>query len=131
MLTPKQEAFCMAYAKCGNATQAYNEASAPKSDNIAAAASARLLRNVKIQSRLQEIRQKIEDDKIMGPKEMQQILTGIARQTARDPDGKAPKYNDALKAAELLAKMQGAFAPDKVELTQMPVVLHDDVGDTS
>ena len=80
---------------------------------------------------MQEIRQKIEDDKIMGPKEMQQILTGIVRQTARDPDGKAPKYNDALKAAELLAKMQGAFAPDKVELTQMPVVLHDDVGDTS
>lgn len=132
MLTPRQEAFCMAYAKCGNATQAYKEAGYKvKTDNSAAANAANLIRNHKVQERLQEIRQKIESEKIMGPKEMQQRLTEIIRQTARDPDDNAPTYADALKAADMLNRMQGAYAADKLEVNALPVVIHDNVGDTS
>lgn len=108
----------MAYAKCGNATQAYKDAGySVKTEKAAGASAARLLGNVSIQQRLQEIRQKIEDDKIMGPREMQQRLTEIARQTARDPDDKAPSYNDALKAADMLNRMQGSYAADKLEMS--------------
>lgn len=132
MLSPLREAFCMAYARCGNATRAYKEAGySVKNDNSAAASAVALLRNPKIQTRLQEIHDKIESEKIMGPKEMQERLTEIIRQTARDPDDNAPTYADALKAADMLNRMQGAYAADKLEVNALPVVIHDNVGDTS
>ena len=52
----------------------------------------------------------------MGPKEMQERLTAIARQTARDPEDRAPDYKDALKAMDQLARMSGSYAADKLEL---------------
>lgn len=130
MLSPLREAFCLAYAQCGNATQAYKQAGYKvKNDNSAAASAAALLRNPKIQSRLQEIHAKIESEKIMGPKEMQERLTAIARQTARDPSDKAPDYKDALKAMDQLARMSGSYAADKLEVSgELPVVLRDDIG---
>lgn len=130
MLSPLREAFCLAYARCGNATQAYKQAGYNvKNDNSAAASAAALLRNPKIQARLQEIHAKIESEKIMGPKEMQERLTAIARQTARDPSDKAPDYKDALKAMDQLARMSGSYAADKLEVSgELPVVLHDDIG---
>lgn len=133
MLSPLREAFCLAYARCGNATQAYKQAGYKvKNDNSAAASAAALLRNPKIQSRLQEIHAKIESEKIMGPKEMQERLTAIARQTARDPSDKAPDYKDALKAMDQLARMSGSYAADKLEVSgELPVVLRDDIGGDS
>lgn len=130
MLSPLREAFCLAYARCGNATQAYKQAGYNvKNDNSAAASAAALLRNPKIQARLQEIHAKIESEKIMGPKEMQERLTEIARQTARDPSDKAPDYKDALKAMDQLARMSGSYAADKLEVSgELPVVLRDDIG---
>lgn len=130
MLSPLREAFCLAYARCGNATQAYKQAGYNvKNDNSAAASAAALLRNPKIQARLQEIHAKIESEKIMGPKEMQERLTAIARQTARDPSDKAPDYKDALKAMDQLARMSGSYAADKLEVSgELPVVLRDDIG---
>ena len=65
----------------------------------------------------------------MGPKEMQERLTEIARQTARDPSDKAPDYKDALKAMDQLARMSGSYAADKLEVSgELPVVLRDDIG---
>lgn len=65
----------------------------------------------------------------MGPKEMQERLTAIARQTARDPSDKAPDYKDALKAMDQLARMSGSYAADKLEVSgELPVVLRDDIG---
>ena len=113
MLTPKQEAFCIAYAQCGNATQAYKQAGYKvKNDKSAGVSAARLLGNASIQSRLQEIHDKIESEKIMGPKEMQERLTAIARQTARDPSDNAPDYKDALKAMVQLAFMSCLYVVD-------------------
>ena len=131
MLSPKREAFCLAYAECGNATQAYKRAGYKvKNDNSAAASSAALLKNPKIQARLREIYDKIESEKIMGPEEMQERLTAIARQTARSPDDKPPDYKDALQAMNLLGKMQGSFMQrQEIDVHGVvPVVLHDDIG---
>lgn len=117
MLSPLREAFCLAYSQCGNATQAYKQAGYKvKTDSTARVNGSKLLTNADIQARLQEIHAKIESEKIMGPKEMQERLTAIARQTARDPDDKAPDYKDALKAMDQLARMGGMYAADKVEV---------------
>lgn len=130
MLSPLREAFCIAYAQCGNATQAYKQAGYKvKTDSTARVNGSKLLTNADIQARLQEIHEKIESEKIMGPKEMQERLTAIARQTARDPSDKAPDYKDALKAMDQLARMSGSYAADKLEVSgELPVVLRDDIG---
>ena len=130
MLSPLREAFCIAYAQCGNATQAYKQAGYKvKTDSTAPVHGSKLLTNADIQARLQEIHEKIESEKIMGPKEMQERLTAIARQTARDPSDKAPDYKDALKAMDQLARMSGSYAADKLEVSgELPVVLRDDIG---
>lgn len=130
MLSPLREAFCIAYAQCGNATQAYKQAGYKvKTDSTARVNGSKLLTNADIQARLQEIHAKIESEKIMGPKEMQERLTAIARQTARDPSDKAPDYKDALKAMDQLARMSGSYAADKLEVSgELPVVLRDDIG---
>ena len=131
MLSPKREAFCLAYAECGNATQAYKRAGYKvKSDNVAKSNASRLLTYADVQSRLQEIQAKIESEKIMGPEEMQERLTAIARQTARSPDDKPPDYKDALQAMNLLGKMQGSFMQrQEIDVHGVvPVVLHDDIG---
>ena len=128
----------MAYAESGNATEAYKQAGyTVKNDASAAAAAGRVLKNVKVQERLKQIRAKIESDKIMGVAEMQERLSAIARQLATESvlmaDGseaqKKADFRSALKAMELLGKMQGAFIDRKeVEMKGViPIVISDNV----
>lgn len=139
-LAPRQEAFCYAYAACGNATRAYEKAGYKiKNDNSAAVSAKRLLRNAKIKAKLQEIAKDITSQKIMDIAEIQERLSAIARQDSTEEyitmDGK--KINkrvaakDALKAMELLGKMQGAFVDNaKINVSgelQMPVIIKDDI----
>ena len=137
-LSPNQEAFCLAYSASGNATEAYKIAGYNvKDDNSAAASSARLLRNVNIQRRLGEIAQEVNSKKIMDTKEIQERLSEIGRQEATEEyitmDGmimsKHVSAKEALKAMELLGKMQGAFLDrSQVELSgAIPVVIRDDI----
>lgn len=137
-LSPKQEAFCLAYATSGNATKAYKEAGYKvKSDAAARAHASRLVTKGNVQKRLQEIQDEMASEKIMDAKEMQERLTEIARQTAKESyvlaDGSMVErkagFKDALKAMELLGKMQGAFLDrQQVELSgAIPVVIRDDV----
>lgn len=128
-LSPKQESFCMAYAKSGNATEAYKKAyPSTKNDKTAQAASSRLLSKVIIKARLDAIRAEIASSKIMQPKEMQEWLTKILRGEVDDRDNPA-LLKDKLKAADLLGKMQGAFiSRQEVDIKgAVPVVLRDDV----
>lgn len=137
-LSPNQEAFCLAYSASGNATEAYKIAGYNvKDDKSAAASSARLLRNVNIQRRLGEIAQEVNSKKIMDIKEIQERLSEIGRQEATEEyitmDGmrmsKHVSAKEALKAMELLGKMQGAFLDrSQVELSgTIPVVIRDDI----
>lgn len=79
-LNVKQEAFCLHYAKTGNATEAYKNAGYKvKTESSAYAASNRLLQNVKVQKRLKELADEIASDKIASIKEIQEYLTSVMR----------------------------------------------------
>lgn len=126
LLNPKQEAFCLHYAKTGNATEAYKVAGYnSKSDNAAGASARRLLLNGKIKSRLQELSAEMASEKIASIAEIQQRLTSILRGELQEEqvvvegcgDGvseakiikRQPQLKDIIKAGETLGKMQGAF----------------------
>ena len=122
LLNVKQEAFCLHYAKTGNATESYKEAGYKvKTERSAYAASNKLLKNVKVQERLRELADEIASSKIANIKEIQEKLTSILRmeetedQIVFSPDGevktmkKRPLLKDVIKAGETLGKMQGAF----------------------
>ncbi len=137
-LSPKQEAFCLAYAASGNATDAYKKAGYKyASENAAAANGARLIRNDKVRARLEEIAAEAASKKIMDIKEIQERLSDIGRQETTEEyitmEGirmeKHVAAKDALKAMELLGKMQGAFLErSQVELSgAVPIVIKDDI----
>jgi phage terminase small subunit len=135
LLNPKQEAFCLHYAKTGNATESYKKAGyACKNDNSAGANARRLLLNDKIKARLQELAEEAASSKIANIAEIQQRLTEILRMSLEEDqvvvegcgDGiseakiikRKAQLKDVLKAGELLAKMQGGFDNTlKVEMT--------------
>ena len=52
-LNPRQQRFCECFVACGNATQAAKEAG--YSDRTAYAQASRLLRNVKVDTRIREL----------------------------------------------------------------------------
>lgn len=138
MLNPRQEKFCIEYAKTGNATQAYQSAGfQSKSKESAQANSARLLADERIQARLRELAEKTESESIADVKELQAGLTKIFRGEMTTPlmtkDGEIIKVpvsvKDKLKAAEILCKTHGAFI-SKQELSiseSVPVIIHDDI----
>lgn len=137
-----QEAFCLEYAASGNATDAYKKAGyKTKNDNVAAAAAARLLRTVKVQERLQEIAKEVAAPKIADVKEIQEFLTAVMRQEKKEEEivvvgdsefreavtkEKTPPISTAIKAAETLAKLQGAFRTDINITGALPVIISGD-----
>lgn len=79
-LNVKQEAFCLHYAKTGDATKAYTEAGyKAKSKGAIYANANRLLKNDKVQARLKELADEIASDKIANIKEIQEYLTSVMR----------------------------------------------------
>ena len=134
-LNVKQEAFCLHYAKTGNATEAYKKAGYEvTTEGAVYSASNRLLKNVKVQARLKELADELACDKIANIREIQEYLTSVMRGQSQAEivvvegtgDGcsearamqKAPDEKERIKAAETLAKMQGGFDTKlQVELT--------------
>lgn len=132
MLTPKQEKFCIEYAKCGNARRAYiNAGYSHKKDGTTDVNACRLLKNDKVKARLAELAEEIKDNSIADIQEMQRRLTSIMRQEATEEiivvtgvsEGcseatrlkKTPSIKDVISAIEKLGKMQGAFK-EKIEI---------------
>ena len=115
-MNPKQEKFCLEYAKGGNATQAYKIAYGVKNDSVAAASSARLLRNANVQGKLKELTAEVKSEKIADVREVQEILTAIARRQVKETFlsngiefNRPVAVKEMLKAIELLAKIQGFY----------------------
>lgn len=125
-LNVRQEAFCWHYAKTGNATESYKQAGyTPKSESAASSSASLLLRNPKVQARLQAITEELNSAKIASVREVQERLTAILRGELMEErvvvEGTgmgeseariikcAPLHKDAIKAGELLAKMQGGL----------------------
>lgn len=125
-LNIRQERFCLEYAQSGNATDAYKKAGyVIKNDNSAGASAARLLENAKIKKRLAEIVEEMNSDKIASVREVQERLTLILRQEAEEDQivvenvgnfqsearimKRKTQIKDAIRAGELLARMQGGL----------------------
>ena len=134
----RHEAFCLHYAKTGNATESYKKAGYnPKTERSVYASANQLLKNPKVQARLRELSDELKSEKIAGIVEIQERLTAIIRSEEPEQivvvegmgDGvsrariieKKPDQKNVIKAAETLAKMQGGF-DNKVTLEMtMPV----------
>lgn len=134
-LNVKQENFCLHYAKTGNATESYKVAGyQAKTEGAAYAASNRLLKNVKVKARLEELAKELAGEKIASIKEVQERLTSILRGELQEEQvivegcgegisearivKRQPQLKDVIKAGEMLAKMQGGFDSKlQVELT--------------
>ena len=126
LANPKWEKFCLEFAKTGNASEAYRNAGYISKNPSAQGASARrLLQKSIIRNRLDELTEKGRNKAIADAAEIQEILTRIARQEQQEEvvvvEGvekgvtearivyKRPSNADAVKAAQTLARMQGAF----------------------
>ena len=123
---PKWEAFCLHYAKTGNASEAYKKAGY-KTENERSVYSNcnRLLKNDDIKARLQELAAEMASEKIAGIREVQEYLTSVIRgETTEDvvvTEGCGDGISEAtivkvrtgnptrIKAATELAKMQGGY----------------------
>ena len=143
-MTEKQKRFCDEYLIDCNATRAYREAyPSVKNDATAAAAAARLLRNVKVLEYIEKRLAEKEEALIAKQDEVLQTLTRVLRRqemdavvvtckersSGYDENGKKvivekevpqlvqvpTKVSDLNKAAELLGKRYSLFT-DKVEM---------------
>ena len=142
-LNVRQEAFCWHYAKTGNATESYKEAGyAPKSESAASSSASLLLRNPRVQERLAEITEELNSAKIASVREVQERLTSILRgelleervvvENTGDYRSEAriikcaPQHKDAIKAGELLAKMQGGLDTGSTVNVVVPIIGGDE-----
>ncbi|WP_281950265.1 terminase small subunit [Nitrosophilus kaiyonis] len=108
-LTQKQEKFCLEYVKTGNASEAYRKAyntkkMKPESVNNKAY---ELLKKVEITARVEELRQKAEDEAIMSAQELMRFYTEVIRHDEVE-------MKDRLKAADQLSKLRGDYT-QKIE----------------
>lgn len=112
MLTPKQEAFCIAYIETGNASEAYRRAYAcgkSKPETINRTAK-ELVDNPKIAARLQELRAPaVEAAQIT----LKQHLLDLQR--LRDLAEASEKYGPAVTAEMARGKASGLYV-DKIDL---------------
>lgn len=139
-MTIRQEKFCLEYAASGNA---YHSAlNAGYSENYAKGNVNKLLGNESVKKRLQELKEKVESEKIADIKEMQEKLTEIIRQSITEDviivegigDGcseartlqKKPALKEIISAINTLGKMQGAFA-DNINLSVEPITIVNDL----
>ena len=138
MLNVKQEAFCLHYAKTGNATESYKIAGyQAKTEGALYSGANRLLKDVKVKTRLAELAEEMKSEKIAGIREVQERLTAILRgETTEDvvvtesigdfmSEAKVMQIRtptkEVIKAGVELAKMQGGYDSKlQVELT-LPV----------
>lgn len=137
-LNVRQEAFCWHYAKTGNATESYKAAGyKPTSESAAGSCASKMLQNDKIKTRLAQIVDELNSAKIASVREVQERLTAILRGELKEErvvvEGMgmgestariikcAPQHKDAIKAGELLARMQGGLDTGSTVNVVVPV----------
>lgn len=136
-MTPKQKIFCQEYAACGVGSQAAIKAG--YSEKNARRIAYNLLKQPAIQEELKRITDEIKSSKIMQASEIQETLTAMIRGesvedvivTEMTGDGtskavtvqKTASNADKIKAAQLLARMQGSLDYDVNVNGVLPVVI--------
>ena len=110
-LTPKQEAFCLAYTETGNASEAYRQAYPRarnwKPETVHREAHA-LLNNPKISTRLDELKAALVERNLWTREQSVKALIEVVN----NPD----KQTDVIAAVKELNAMHGYNAPEKVEV---------------
>ena len=134
-MTDKQQIFADEYLKDLNGTRAYKVAYPNvKKDSVAAAADARMLRNVKVKAYIDEQLEKMHNARTADAQEVLEYLASVMRgesistvvQTEFVGDGisetklieKPPDEKERLKAAKLLGKRHALFT-DKTDISVM------------
>lgn len=135
----RQQLFCEEYLKDLNATKAAIRAG--YSEKTAYSQGQRLLKNVEIKNRLQEIREKIQDENIATIKDIEEflslslngemeeeVISVVAEIEGSSKVVKTKKQislRDRIKAAELLGKRYGLWT-DKQEVDiNLPTFIDD------
>ena len=139
-MTEKQQKFADEYIIDCNATRAYKAAYPNvKKDNVAAANGARLLRNAKVATYIEEKLAEISSQKTASAQEVMEYLTSVMRGESESSvvvvegygEGcseakiieKPPDEKERLRAAELLGRHYAIFT-DKVKTEgAIPVVI--------
>lgn len=109
MLTAKQEKFVQGIIEGLSQADAYRSAYSAKrmSDKTIHEAASRLMNDSKIAARVQELRERLANEKIMTAKERLEWLTSLIKSDEETT-------SDKLKAADIMNKMQGEYV-QKVE----------------
>lgn len=121
-LTDKQEMFCQEYMVNGfNATQAYVKVY-KTTDKVGGASGPRLLDNVRIKERLEELKKETRQFYRITKEELLNDLNDIKNNNKGVRDG------IAMKAIEIISKMSGYDAPLKQDITisEQPLLPDDD-----
>jgi phage terminase small subunit len=129
-LTPKQEAFCIAYIETGNASESYRRAYSAKGmkDATVNREAKSLTDNPKITTRLAELRKPaIEKAQIT----LQRHLADL--EALRDMARNAEKYGPAIQAEIARGKASGLYVerigdPDGNPLNQVQPILNVTIG---
>jgi hypothetical protein len=106
----RQERFCLLYAVLGNASEAYRQAG--YQTNNADVNAAQLMVKPSIVSRIAEINAQIAPKKVRNREGILEWLDDLMSRPADEP----VKWSDKLRAAEIIARMCGYNAADRVEV---------------
>jgi len=118
-MNSKQEKFVEFYLINGNASEAYEKAYPGVKRTTAATAGERLLRNDEIIAAITKGR---EDLKVKCLVTKEQLIQDLLDIKANHKDGDARGSATAIKAIELISKMLGLNAPEKIEHSgQQPI----------
>jgi phage terminase small subunit len=124
-LTQKQENFCLAYIKTGNASEAYRQAynaekMKPESINVKAC---ELLKDVNVTVRVNELKARAESKAIITLEQRKELLSRFAWEEETDK---------SMKAIDLLNKMESVYIQkNQTELSgAVGVTFQIDLGDS-
>jgi hypothetical protein len=115
-LTPKEEKFCQLCIELGNQSQAFEQSydtSNMQKSTVYEKAS-RMCASDKISARMLEIRKEVASQHLKTKEELMKDLLDILNMTKFSEKEK----NTAIKAIEVLNKMQGFNDPEQVEVKQ-------------
>ena len=117
-LTPKQELFAQTYIKTGNASEAYRTAYDVKTKNINTinVKACELLKESKINARVKELQQQLEEKHDISKDMVIRRLKDIIFEQEQLGVDKVD-LNAMNKAIDTLNKMQGYYEAKKVELS--------------
>lgn len=134
-MTEKQKRFADEYLKDLNATRAYRAVYKNcRTDETAAVAASRMLRNVKVEKYIKEQTEALHTAKIADVREVMEFLTRVLRGedvecavVGEESINVQPAVKDRIKAAELIGKRYGMFT-DKIDIDgTAKVVFIDDL----